>query len=121
MIFYICSVESAIFQTFLIFRGSVISSHCVHRLCLVQKGTTQQSKEKRNWQKTVNNCPFPQTTKKRSHREMDLLPQLLDGPKSMNKSMYSNSVQHTYCTTSTEKHTYNNFKFYHLRNDIANL
>ena len=22
------------------------------------------SKEKRNWQKTVNNCPFPQTTKK---------------------------------------------------------
>ena len=23
-----------------------------------------ESKEKRNWQKTVNNCPFPQTTKK---------------------------------------------------------
>ena len=24
----------------------------------------KESKEKRNWQKTVNNCPFPQTTKK---------------------------------------------------------
>ena len=24
----------------------------------------QAGKEKRNWQKTVNNCPFPQTTKK---------------------------------------------------------
>lgn len=41
------------------------------RICLLvslwpleEEKEERASKEKRNWQKTVNNCPFPQTTKK---------------------------------------------------------
>ena len=33
-------------------------------LLLLLCSQEMESKEKRNWQKTVNNCPFPQTTKK---------------------------------------------------------